>query len=100
MIDEVKLSYGHLAGDPLEVRKRREELLLASIDNRTPVELLVDRITAARITHYRPDRLPSERRDIPCLSCGTPYRPDDPLNGENIFLCGSCILERMEGARD
>jgi hypothetical protein len=69
--------------------------LAAEIDDREPLEKLFDCLTAARLAYYRPAAHPSERRDIICLCCGNLYRPDDILNGENIFLCLSCIAERV-----
>lgn len=85
---------------PYETRAEREERLLKQMEdegvNLTPIEKLFDRITAARLTHYRPDQQPALRQDIICLCCGRPYRPDDVLDAENVFLCGSCILTRKE----
>ena len=82
----------------LEQRAAREEALRADrdqFDERTPLERLFDLITRARLAYYRPDVLPAERRDIICLCCGILYRPDDALNGENIYLCLSCIRTRQ-----
>lgn len=81
----------------LEERTRREEALRSNReqwDERTPLERLFDHITAARIAHYRPQELPTMRQDIICFCCGQLYRPDDPTDGENIFLCLNCIATR------
>jgi len=82
--------------DPIEVRAEREARMLESMDNRTPLEKLFDFMAAARLAVYRPDSPPAMRGDIICLCCGRLYRPDDVLNGENVFLCGTCILTRIE----
>lgn len=82
------------------LRARREERLREQMEaegvNLTPLERLFDRMTAARITHYNPEAQPQERHDVICFCCGSLYRPDDVLDAENIFLCGSCILTRKE----
>lgn len=83
---------------PLEVRAEREEALRSNPeqwDERSPIEKLFDCLTAARLAYYRPMEEPSMRRDIICLCCGIPYRPDNILDGENMFLCLSCIGERL-----
>jgi len=83
-----------------EYRQQREELLRQNReqwDERTAVEKLFDVLTRARITHYRPDKEPSLRQDIPCLCCGHPYRPDDPMDAVNIYLCLTCKLESEKG---
>jgi hypothetical protein len=80
----------------LEYRAERERRLLQEVDNRTPLEKLFDVMLRTRLTHYRPDSPPQLRQDIICLSCGYPYRPDDVLDAENVFLCGSCMLSRKE----
>lgn len=79
-----------------EYRAEREEMLLAEMDNRTPVEKLIDVLFRDRMTHYRPTDPPNLRQDIICLCCGFPYRPDNIMDGENMFVCGSCILHRKE----
>jgi hypothetical protein len=94
---KILVTSGELTGDPEWVRAARERQLLATIDDRHPLERLFDRITAARIIHYRPNEKPSSRQDIPCLGCGSPYRPDDIEDGENLYLCGSCMLSLRGG---
>ncbi len=84
-------------GPDLDERSQREERLRATWDDRLPIEKLFEHITAARLNYYRPDATPAERQDIVCLCCGRPYRPDDPMDGENVYLCGSCILTRRGG---
>lgn len=79
-----------------EYRAEREEMLLAEVDDRTPVEKLIDVLFRDRMTHYRPSDPPNLRKDIVCLCCGFPYRPDNIMDGENMFVCGSCILNRKE----
>lgn len=77
----------------LEERTERETLLRSNPDQwdeRTPLERLFDYITRVRITYYRPHEAPSYRQDLLCLCCGHLYRPDDPMDGINIYLCLSC----------
>ncbi len=81
---------------PEEVRAEREKALLSECDDRSGVEKLIDFMAAARVGVYKPAAPPSMRHDIICLCCGNLYRPDDVYDGENIFLCGSCILTRRE----
>lgn len=81
----------------LEERGIREDLLRQNpdqFDERTPVEKLLECILTARLAFYRPAEIPSVRRDILCLCCGHLYRPDDPMDAENVFICLSCIGER------
>jgi hypothetical protein len=86
----------HIINPPLEYREQRERMLLAEADNRTPLEKLFDVFLRTRLTRYRPDEPPQLRQDIICLSCGYPYRPDDVMDAENVFLCGSCMLTRKD----
>jgi len=93
------MTEGQLPVKSLEERTEREMALRSNQDQwdeRTPLERLFDYITAARIAHYRPADIPSTRQDIICLCCGGLYRPDDPTDGENIFLCLNCITSRRE----
>jgi hypothetical protein len=95
----ILVTEGNLENPPYELRAERELKMLSEIDDRSALEKLFDRLTAARLTHYRPDQPPSYRQDIICWCCGYPYRPDDVLDAENVFLCGSCILSRKENEK-
>jgi len=84
---------------PLEYRMKREELLRSNkqqFDERTPLEHLFDIITRARLTHYKPMQPAAMRGDIPCLCCGNLYRPDDPMDAVNLYLCLTCIRTQEE----
>jgi hypothetical protein len=85
-----------LGGLPEEERARREELLRSNPDQwdaRTALERLFDRIIRARMIHYKPHALPSLRGDIPCFVCGNLYRPDDPMDAVNMFMCLTCKVD-------
>jgi hypothetical protein len=84
-------------GPSIEEREQREARLREAWDDRLPIEKLFEHITSARLNYYRPDSPAAERQDIPCFCCGRLYRPDDATDGENVYLCGSCILTRRGG---
>lgn len=95
----IHVTSGRIESPSLEYRTQREELLRANPDQwelRTPLERLFDVVAQARIAHYRPEQLPSDRGDILCLCCGNLYRPDDPLDAVNIFICFTCIYTRNQ----
>jgi len=94
------VSEGPLESPSIEYRAEREKLLRSEIDARPPLEQLFDRITAARITYYRPTAPPHVRQDLLCFCCGRAYRPDDIMDGENVYLCASCMLTRKEGPKN
>jgi len=78
----------------LEERTMRELALRECADQwdeRSPIEKLFDVLLRARMTKYRPMELAENRSDIPCFCCGQLYRPDDPKDAVNMFLCLSCI---------
>lgn len=59
----------------------------------TALENLFNRITAIRMGHYNPKADPSVRGDLVCLCCGEYYRPDDLMDGVNVYICLTCIRE-------
>jgi hypothetical protein len=97
MPDGVPYVVSKLEEIPIDIRAEREARLRASEqwDERSAVEKLLDVILSARLSYYRPAAEPSLRRDILCLCCGLPYRPDNAMDAENMFLCLSCIGERL-----
>lgn len=59
----------------------------------TALEDLFNHITAIRMGHYNPKANPSVRGDLVCLCCGEYYRPDDLMDGLNVYICLTCIRE-------
>jgi hypothetical protein len=62
----------------------------------TPVEQLVDKLLRVRMARYRPGRIHAERQDTICLCCGRQYRPDDIMDGTNMFICSGCLFDEEE----
>lgn len=74
--------------EPVKVEEQVTEIL--------PLAELLHRLLRIRLARYRPaEEDVTNRRDIICLSCGVPYRPDDG-SYTAMVCCQNCQRDRTD----